>query len=203
VIAKGDKIKMLKLSGKHILLLLLYSPGNSGHPNEPLVGRTRIIKMLFLFDKEIKRQFLKDSHVELISFPEFYAWHYGPFAKDVYDDIEFFINNGFIENRFLDSEKSEIEMEEYENWFKEFLFDDETELLSNSRNDEQFQLTSKGIKFVEDKINNQLTENQKEIIIKFKENINSATLPAIMRYVYMKYPDYTGKSKVKEKYCDQ
>jgi hypothetical protein len=42
---------MLKLSGKHILLLLLYSPGNSDHPNEPLVGRTRIIKMLFLFDK--------------------------------------------------------------------------------------------------------------------------------------------------------
>lgn len=192
---------MLKLSGKHILLLLLYSPGDSGHPNEPFVGRTRIIKMLFLFDKEIKRQFLEDSHIELISFPEFYAWHYGPFAKDVYDDIEFFINNGFIENRFLDSEKSEIEIEEYENWFKEFLFDDEAELLSNSRNDEQFQLTSKGIKFVEDKIYNQLTENQKKIIIKFKEKINSATLSAIMRYVYMKYPEYTGKSKVKEKYC--
>ena len=37
-----------------------------------------------------------------------------------------------------------FEMEEYENWSKEFLFDDETELLSNSRNDEQFQLTTKG-----------------------------------------------------------
>ena len=36
---------------KDILLLLLYSPGVTEQINEPIKGRTRILKILFIFKK--------------------------------------------------------------------------------------------------------------------------------------------------------
>jgi uncharacterized protein YwgA len=186
---------MLKVSGKHILLLLLYSPGKTTEFNEPITGRIRIVKMMFLFDKEIKKSFFKDVDIELVSFPEFFPWNYGPFSKDVYNDIEFFINNGFIDTQLEAKEKTDMEMDEFEDWIKDYIFDDEEELLfPYVRNVECFQLTSKGLEFFKEKMYGQLSDNQKEIIIKFKERINEATPQAILRYTYLKYPEYTSKS---------
>jgi len=46
---------------RDILLLLLYSPGVSSQVNEPIAGRTRLVKMLFLFKKELLGQFATSS----------------------------------------------------------------------------------------------------------------------------------------------
>jgi len=197
---EGGKMPNLKLSGKHILLLLLYSPGETPNYNEPIIGRTRIMKMMFLFDKKVKKEILKDSNIELISFPEFFAWNYGPFSKDVFNDLEFFINNGFIEGNPLQVERSEIELSEYENWMEDYVFNGEDELLLNIEAQECFQLTENGKKFVAEKIYEKLSENQRNIIIIFKKSINKATLNAILRYVYLDYPDYTRKSKIKGRF---
>lgn len=192
-------MKKLKLNGKHILLLLLYSPGKSNEINEPIAGKTRIIKMMFLFKEQIKKDFIKDSNIELISFPEFFPWNYGPFSKDVYNDIEFFINNGFIEDTQLRKEMSEIEQDEYENWAEDYLFENEKELLTNIQNEESFRLSQRGIDFVAQKLYNHLSANQKEILRNFKKSINESSLDAILRYTYLKFPEYTTKSKIKEK----
>lgn len=189
----------LKLSGKHILLLLLYSPGKTDKLCEPVNGRTRIIKMMFLFKEQIEKNFFKDSNIELISFPEFFPWNYGPFSKDVYNDIEFFINNGFIEDIQLRKEMSEIEQDEYENWAEDYLFENEKELLTNIQNEESFRLSQRGIDFVEQKLYNHLSANQKEILRNFKKSINEFSLDAILRYTYLKFPEYKTKSKIKEK----
>jgi len=189
---------MLKLSGKHILLLLLYSPGKTSEFNEPIEGRTRIIKMMFLFHEEIKDDFLKGTNIELVSFPEFFAWKYGPFSKDIYDDIEFFINNGFIFSNSLTTEMTKSEFDEYGSWIEDFLFDDEKSLLLNIPNEESFTLTPKGTSFIK-KYFSDLTEAQKNILIKFKSEINQGTLEAILRYTYVKHPKYTNKSNIKER----
>lgn len=188
----------LKLFGKHILLLLLYSPGKTSQYNEPVIGRTRIIKMIFLFDREIMKDFLKDSEIQLISFPGFEPWHYGPFSKEVYNDIEFFINNNFIDNTHLDSEMPDFELDEFEDWADDFIFDDEKALLFHVQNEECFKLTSKGVNFIKKKVYERLSNNQKEILISFKKGINESTLEAILRYTYLNYPEYTQKSKIKE-----
>lgn len=189
----------LTLSGKKILLLLLYSPGENSNINEPVAGRTRLIKMMFLFDKEIKKDFAKDRDLEFIKMPEFFPWHYGPFSKDVFDYLEFFINNGYISSTPLDTERSESEESEYRNWMDDYLFDDERDLLSNIRNEEHFSLTGVGIDFVKQRLDwEELSENQKMILREFKKGINAASLQAILRYTYLKYPDYTGKSKIKD-----
>ncbi len=190
----------LKLSGKHILLLLLYSSGEKSECCEPIAGRTRIMKMMFLFDRKIKKDFLKNSGIELISFPEFFAWDYGPFSKDIYNDLEFLINNGFIVNDPLDIEKTRIELSEHENWIEDFIFDEEDEFSSFIENQESFHLTEIGKKFIEEKVYNKLSETQKNILIKFKKSLNKATLDAILRYVYLEFPEFTSKSKIKNRF---
>lgn len=186
----------MKISGKHILLMLIYSSGKSSKNNEPIDGRTRIIKMMFLFREEIKKDFLKDKNVELISFPEFFPWKYGPFSKDVYNDIEFFINNEFIASKILDTEMRGYEIEEYLNWIEDYAFEDEKELLNNIQNEERYFLTAKGEEYINTKFIINITENQKDIVSKFKQRINRASLDAILRYTYLKYPEYTKKSKI-------
>lgn len=190
---------MEKLNIKHILLLLLYTPTIHNNFNDPIRGRTRIIKMMFLFDKEIKKAFLKKSNIEEINFPDFSAWKYGPFCKDVYNDIEFFINNEFIDSSTINEQMEKFELEEYKKWLEEYLFDNEKELLLNIVNEEIFKLTEKGMEFVQENIYRNLSENQKIILIEFKHNINNTKLNAILRYTYLKYPKYTKKSNIREK----
>lgn len=191
-----------EFSGKHILLLLLYAPGKTDTTNEPVVGRTRMIKMMFLFEKEISDNFFEDTDIELVSFPDFYPWNYGPFSKDVYNHIEFFINNGFIENEPLKYEMDEAESQEYENWMEDYTLEDEDTALSSIHEVESFKLTLKGKNFVEEKLYKQLTENQKEILSEFKERINSADLKAIMRYTYVNYSEFTEESQIKDEILD-
>ena len=187
-----------KLSSKQLLLLMLYSPGVTEQVNEPIRGRTRIVKMMFLFEHEIKDKFMKASTIDEIEMPEFYPWDYGPFSRDVYDDIEFFINNGFVENRFLEDQAGRAEVDEFSAWVESYAFDDEKDDLSEHWNQEEFRLTELGRRYVEEKgLFEQLAANQKRILREFKSTINRASLEAILRYVYLKYPKYTEKSKIR------
>jgi len=187
-------------TGKHILLLLLYLPGITKEKNEPIKGRTRIMKMIFLFDKEIRNNFEKDSDVENIQLPDFLPWKYGPFSKDIYDDIEFFINNAFIIYKTLNEEMSLAEIDEYENWMEDYSLEDKSELILNILNEERFSLSDKGVKFVEGEIYNRISANQEEILTNFKARLNEATLSAILRYVYKKYPEFSKESQIQDRY---
>ncbi len=189
----------IRFSGKHILLLLLYSPGIENNINEPIKGRTRLIKMMFLFNEEVKKSFLSNTEVEIENFQEFYPWHYGPFSKEIYNDIEFFINNGFIKSTFLADSMVDFEVEELENWADSVYLEVDKDDLLIDQNEEAFSLTSKGIKFVEDKIIPILSNYQKDVLKKFKNNINESSLVSIIRYIYMKYGNYAEKSKIKDK----
>lgn len=184
-----------KFTSKHILLLLLYSPGRREKFNEPIEGRTRIIKSMFLFDKEVKKDFLQDTDIELVRFAEFFPWNYGPFSRDIYSDIEFFMNNGFIEDTMSDSEKSEAELNEEANWREDYVLDSDKNVDSESRSEESFQLTPKGYDYTKENIYSSLSDNQKLLIKEFKAKLNSASLRSILRYVYLKYPKYTSMSR--------
>ena len=45
------------ITSKDLLLCFLYSPGMDIITNEPIIGRTKLTKMMYLFEKEI----LEDS----------------------------------------------------------------------------------------------------------------------------------------------
>src|ERR1700722_14184229 len=96
---------MSKINNRRdILLLLLYAPGATKQVNEPIVGRTRIVKMLFIFKNEVFPHFKKGTEISEENFYEFFAWNFGPFSTQVYDDLTFFGLHGFIESSFSQEE---------------------------------------------------------------------------------------------------
>jgi hypothetical protein len=181
---------------KDILLLLLYSPGKTGKLNEPIVGKTRLIKMLFLFKKEALDHFCRGTEISDENFYEFFPWNFGPFSSQVYDDLVFFDLRGFIESSAAPQESLPESEEEWEKWLDE----SGTSRIPpevDSYEEETFLLTDTGIRFTKE-IYDSLSESQKKLLREFKSRLCAAPLRAILRYVYKTYPEEIAKSTIKE-----
>ena len=180
---------------RDILLLLLYSPGVSDGVNEPVVGRTRLVKMLFLFRQEVLSEFRKGTEINEDNFYEFFAWSYGPFSSAVYDDLNFFSLRGFIE--VSDSEEDTLpqSLEEWEHWLSGSsggMADDDIVDYA----EQEFRLTPKGCNWTQPLFES-LNTSQKATLRTFKKQFNRTPLRAILRYVYETYPEYTDRSEIR------
>lgn len=105
-----------KLTGADYLLLLLYLNNHT-----PICGAVRLTKMMFLFKKEISEA-LKKKNIECGKLPEFIPYNFGPFSKDVYEQVELFSNIGFIKVTDINAIE---DMGEVDDW-EESPFIDET-----------------------------------------------------------------------------
>lgn len=179
---------------RDILLLLLYSPGTGGQINESILGRTRLVKMIFLFKSEVWKKFKSNIDLTEENLYQFFAWNYGPFSSEVYDDLTFFILRDFIEVRSTKKEEAIIEsVEEWNFWMKKYS-GDENEI--QEYQEEEFKLTEKGIMFTKD-LYDSLSINQQNILKEFKSRISKMPLRGLLRYVYREYPDQTNNSVIK------
>ncbi len=181
---------------KDILLLLLYAPTRGGKVNEPITGRTRLVKMLYVFRKEALQHFRRGTSVDENNFYQFFAWNYGPFSIDVYDDLTFFQLNGFIETNASTEDALPESAAEWELWLNAA---DEAgeETFFQVFQEDIFRLTDKGKKFAEG-LWNTLTSEQQGLLIEFKTRFSTAPLRSILQYVYEKYEDMTAKSQIKD-----
>jgi uncharacterized protein len=188
---------MTKLTGKKFLLLLLYTPMENTKPNAPISGRTRLMKMGFLFKEELLPDFKKGTSIEIsdTDLPEFFSWNYGPFSKDLLNDLEFLINQEYVSCSYGNNAPLPEELAEYEYWVEDI------DNPSVSEYQEQvFQLMDKGICKVKE-LWQMLTSDQRTLLTRFKTILNKAPLDRILDYVYKKYKDsYTDKSLIREKY---
>jgi uncharacterized protein YwgA len=190
-------MKKKDLSGKDLLLTLLYCPGIDCEKNEPIVGRTKLTKMVFLFEKELKNEFFKDINLKL---PNFEAYNFGPYSKELFDDLRFFLSIGLIETEETLIPISSVEKYEYhysadDDWADANFDDIESETVEL-----KYRLSENGIKYVEDNVWGSFSDQQKQNLIDFKKKINSISLDTLLRYVYNKYKDYTDKSVIAGKY---
>jgi len=183
---------------KDLIMLLLYVTGASGELCEPIKGQTRLMKMIFLFKKELLRhlnlaQVIADSAV-----PDFEPYDYGPYSASVYSDLEFLVNLGFVEV-IIDGEPEIIdeEREEFNHWSATTTVDEDLNQRYIGRN---FKLTELGKKFVETKIvkDKGLTIEQLQSLGEFKKRCSAASLRSLLRYVYSRYGDMTVNSKIKD-----
>jgi hypothetical protein len=181
---------------KDILLLLMYSPGVGESVNEPISGRTRFVKMLFVFREEQFKNFKKGITLDIDAFYNFVEWDYGPFCREVYDDLDFFILRGFIDaSRGSDADPLPESAAEWAEWQARAGLDlddggvDEYE-------EETFSLTPQGEEWTRP-LYESLTDAQRSLLKAFKKRFARAPLRAILRYVYEKYPKWTQKSKIK------
>jgi uncharacterized protein len=178
---------------RDILLLLLYSPGVFNQVNEPIVGRTRLVKMLFLFKKEVLVKFAAGADFGKKQFYEFYPWDFGPFSRDVYDDLSFFQLWGFIQSESADEESLPESMAEWDKWREETEIENDFSVFEEQR----FTLTEKGAAFAE-KMFDRLSDSQKKLLKMFKARMVKASLRGILRYVYKAYPEQTTASTIKD-----
>lgn len=181
---------------KDILLLLLYSPGMCDEINEPISGRTRLTKLLFLFGREALDHFRSGTSITHKNFYEFFPWDFGPFSKEVYDDLLFFSLRGFIESDPAGGEDAlPEEAAEWEKWTEtNDLASEEGEM---EFQEELFRLSEKGVTFTR-QLYDQLTDSQKKLLREFKARTSKVNLRALLQYVYTNYPDQVVKSKIRE-----
>lgn len=192
----------MKLTGKDLLLLLLYAPVSyQDESNVPISGRTRLAKMVFIFKKEVLP--LKDFEdlFEADELPEFFAWKFGPYSKEVFDDIDFFKSIAFIESSEGDETTeapSPAEAFERSMWANGDAGETEpSESSLDEYTEEKFELTDLGENYVKDKrLWKGLTGAQREALKELKKKFNRAPLYSILRYVYKNYPDMREKSEI-------
>jgi hypothetical protein len=181
---------------KDILLLLLYSPGLHDATNEPIAGRTRLTKMLFLFREEALQHFKAGSSITAVNFYEFFPWDFGPFSTQVYDDLLFFTLRGFVEA--LVAAADDVLPEEAAEWEK---WTEINDLASNEDGndfqEELFRLTDKGSAFTKE-LYDQLDGPQQKLLREFKIRTTRVPLRALLQYVYSNYPDQIVNSKIRE-----
>ncbi|WP_161484974.1 hypothetical protein [Neomoorella mulderi] len=188
-----------RLIGKDLLLLLLYAPGKTGEYCEKIEGRTLLQKMVFLFEKEVYKKFRYDQLIEEKDLPNFKAYYYGPFSKQVFDDLDFLIRLGFIEATISNEEVEEGEEDEYQLWEEQTGLEEDLGIEDGlfEFKKEAYTLTKIGRAFVEQELWPQLSENQQQALASFKRNCTEVNLKAILRYVYQRYPETTENSKIK------
>jgi uncharacterized protein len=180
---------------RDILLLLLYSPGKTAQVNEPIVGRTRLVKLLFLFKKEALPHFQRGTDINEENFYQFFAWNFGPFSTQVYDDITFFVLRGFIESSAVEEEPLPESAAEWDEWQSQS-GTKQTPDEFTAYEEEKFLLTDRGLKFTR-AMYDVLSPSQRQLLQEFKARLGQAPLRAILKYVYTTYPETTDKSQIK------
>lgn len=178
---------------KDILLLLLYSQGASGQEAEPIKGKTRLMKLLFLLGRE-KRI---DDKLGVRNWYDFKAYDYGPFSSQVFDDIDFLRNVDLIQTS-KSGFQTIAETWENELALEESLVDREDIEFDRSYEQEDFTLTPLGRDFVEQTIlsDQKLTYEILSEIKSLKSNEGALTLSSLLKYVYRKYPEAAVESKL-------
>ena len=181
-----------KLTGADYLLLLLYL-----NNKQPILGAVRLTKMMFIFEKEIV-PILKSKGNVIEKLPEFIPYNFGPFSRDVYEQIELFQGIKFINILNINANEDMSEVDDYE----ESLYINEMHNDGYSLNTDgkyyKYTLLTTGEKYVCSEILPWVSEEHQALLSTFKEKITSLSPKQILRYVYTKYPDYAEKSLIKD-----
>jgi len=175
-----------------IILILLSNKKN------PIVGTTRLQKLLFLVEKE------KDLEPSNESF-DFIPYKFGPASKTLYNDIEFLVNMGLIEKSNEKIKMQNKNLNDIEGFSaNDFL---SSTALNSNKNDENkellddddnivYRITEDGICYLND---NKLLENEDSLKINsIKDKYSRQPLHALLQYVYRNYPDFITESIIKD-----
>ena len=157
--------------------------------------------MMFLFNKEIAPQLRKaGATINEEDLPDFLAYNYGPFSKDVYEQLELFQSIGFVKSKNLYASEEMLEVDDWEENAFETEFSEGASKYSNNQDGRfmQYRLLSLGKKYVEAEILPNQEKAQLDILSAFKQRIVSLSPKMILRYVYTKYPEMTEKSLIKD-----
>lgn len=194
---------------KEIILLLL------NLYQKPIVGTTRLQKLLFLIEKEF------NINPENGGF-KFEAYKYGPASKGLYDDLDFLTLIGYIEKSDDKEKLADLDINNIENYTSKMFLSEKEDLISNStkggdneyfliddkdeicppeepeeKDSVVYRITEDGIKFLKD--NNLTTTIEAKSISELAKRYGNYSITSLLQYVYRNYPNYTEESEIKDR----
>lgn len=184
-------------SMKHVLLLMLGSAGSTGSQNEPLIGKTRLQKLLFLAAQHLKGE----------SLARFEAYDYGPYDEGIEPDLEFLASEGLVERSGSTGEWRRKDTDK----------DLGAEILAwvRSRPDrpkddeESYRLTQMGMEWVRRFLESpafgsaEAKERLAREVQTLKAKYGRVPLSDLVDYVYAEYPEFTKGSKIRHQVAER
>jgi hypothetical protein len=179
------------MTGKDLLLLLLYVPGKTNECCEKIERQSLLQKMVFLLKNEVYEKYGFKKLIEPKDFPDFKPYGSGPFSREVFDDLAFFTMLGFVDAFDSDEEAEEEEAAEYQLWVEQTGLGEDFGVEKGfcEFQKEAYALTETGRAFVENELWPRLNERQRQALTVFKRNCTEAGLGPVLRYLRRRYPD--------------
>jgi hypothetical protein len=177
-----------------LLLLLIGAPGSGNEVGEPIFGTTRLQKLLFL----LKHEYSVERYLQAYNFE---AFRYGPFAKELYDDLEFLENLGLIRAQPFGPQTHQEEWEE-DVLDKNLYLTFEEEAEAEAPQGRAYRLTERGSSKY-NALQAQLRDQGIDVdsllaaISEVKSAFGEMPLTQLISYVYGQYPDYAEQSQLK------
>ena len=190
-------IKLISNPTIFIWLLIYYSP------NKSVVLVTRLQKSFFLFIKEFIGIVFKGEQINLFEEDLFVGDNFGPFSRDVAKSIaELKIQNKIeIEDKVVYEKKEIISNDLTNNFFDEDNYLDgiytKNYKIFHLTDSDENNLTIDRIKKIFNDNQGNFDDFEKQFKL-FSKKMCDTNINNILRYVYEKYPDYIGKSIIKD-----
>lgn len=169
--------------------------------NNPIIGITRLVKLLFLLKFEGGFDKLLPSPDQYF---EFSPWKMGPFSHQIWDLTSFLERVGLISTKKANMlsqadcyERQGIpdDLNLYNDTMPNFPMELEE---TNNEINKIFFLTEKGNK-IGKRLIDSLPDEKKYYLKKIKAAYSKMPLTQLLRHVYSEYPEYTSKSEIKTK----
>jgi hypothetical protein len=170
-------------TGVDVLLALLHARGATGQENEPILGITRLQKLLFLLWKE------GNFYKAVPDLYNFKAYDFGPCMDDLYDDLEFTQTIGLV----TIVESTDVSEFDNDNDDEATFMDSHGLRIPKQRIRRDYSITESGIEASKELFSD-LSAQDVEAIENIKRRFNKMPILDLLRYVYNKYPKFAERS---------
>lgn len=188
---------MKKLTTKDLIMLFLAAKGRDDKMFASISGRTRLMKMIFLFKEEFFKEFTKDKNLGDVKLPDFTPYDYGPFSAEVYEALEWLVNMEFVSvlPEHVALSDMETESKELEYWMITSGDDGGRDRFEG----DVFALSEQGEAFYNSVVPGWgISDSQMELLARFKKRCTEISLSSLLHYVYHNYPEMTNKSRIRD-----
>ncbi len=128
-------------------------------------GRTRLQKMVFLLEQELKEQ--SETVIEAENY-NFVPYDYGPFSKSLYDDIDKMSEKGLVTDCKREINDGQVKY--------------------------NYEVTDEGKQFVESQLSTEEGELIYKLAKSIEREYNDVLLSTLIEDVYSEYPKFAEKS---------
>lgn len=163
------------------IVLLLGAPSDSSAQSDRIEGITRLEKMLFLLERE------SDVSGLLTEDAEFRPDNFGPFSVKVYHQVDVLAAAGLVTDSSALSNSTE------DTWESNVVLGLDPDPYATR----DITLTPLGKRYYQ-RLLQDLPEGTEEELSDLKDRFGGLPLRQLVRYVYKRYPEFTGKSIIRE-----